>query len=232
MKKRPKLDPMSVLVSLRQKRSAAALPMPLASIPAEEIAAFQALRVLFEQNKLMPYLSTKEQTPQGERVVCINEDLLNQEYPRLNPLTDPLPGIDAFIYVYEGISGHDSHKRGAKGDPRLFLGELGFRELLLELAKACDIHRFCCGHLHREVVIVEPITQKPTADARRDAFAFSGRAKAVFQQIASRLRREMIALGNEPPQAYSDAYQFTCDIQHVLEPLARIGKQVRVSENA
>jgi hypothetical protein len=227
MKKRPKLDPLSVLMSLRQKRTALPAPTLLTSVLSEEIAGFQALSKLFEQSKLMPCLAEKEFTDQGERIVSISEEVLGQHYPGLNPLCDRLPGLDAFIYVYDGITGHGSRKASVKGDVRPFLGERGFRELLIELASACSIHRFCWEHVNPNQVIVEPITKKPTSEARRDAFAILARAKAVFQQIASRLRSEMSALGSEPPQAYRDAYQFTCEIQQTLEPLVRMGKQVR-----
>ena len=233
MSKRQKLDPMSVLVSFRAKR---AMPAPrptlLPSIPPEEMSAFQGIRHIIEQSKLLPYLDKRELTSTGERVICISEDLVNQLFPGTDPLTGNLPAIDAFIYVYDGIIGHESHRARTKGDLRQFLGEVGFRQMLLELDKACRIHEFCCANVRRNGINIEPITKKNVIDARRDAFSIHARAKEVFQQIAMKIKHEMDAADFETPPVYHDAYQFACDMRLALEPLARIGKQIRVSNIA
>jgi hypothetical protein len=226
MSRRPKLDPMSVLVSIK-KKMAAHRPAPLASLPREEIAAFQKLRELIEPGKLLPYLDKREKTAQGERIVCINEELVGQHFPGVDPLNGRLPGIDAFIYVYDGITGHDRAAPKNRGDLRQFLGEVGFRQLLLELDKACKIHRFCADHLSPDRIVIEPLTKKPAIDARKAGFAIPARAKEVFQQFAKTISDEMAATAAQPPQVYQDAFQFARAMSVALEPLAMMGKQIR-----
>jgi hypothetical protein len=223
---------MSVLLSIRDKRPAPRKVMPLTTLATEEVAAFHALRTIIEQSKLLQYLDKKELSSHGERFVCINEALVEQNYPGLDPLSGRMPGIDAFIYVYDGITSHELRRATTPGDVRQYLGEIGFRQLLLELDKACKIHRFCCEHVRSSAYISEPITKKYLYDARRDALLIHARAREVFQQIANKIRLEMEAGNLETPPVYRDAYQFSCEMKQALEPLARIGKQIRMFASA
>jgi hypothetical protein len=228
MRKRPKLDPMSILLSIRDKRPEPRKVMPLTTLAPEEVAAFQALRAIIEQSKLLQYLDKKD----GERFVCINEALVEQNYPGLDPLSGRMPGIDAFIYVYDGITSHELRRKSTPGDVRQFLGEIGFRQLLLELDKACKIHRYCCERVRSSAYVTEPITKKYLYDARREALLIHARAREVFQQIAHKIHLEMVATDLETPPVYRDAYQFSCEMKQALEPLARIGKQIRMFASA
>lgn len=206
--------------------------MPLTSIDPDEIAAFQTLRAIIEQSKLLQYLDKKDPSAECQRVVCINEALIEQHYPGLDPLSGRLPGIDAFIYVYDGITSHELRRPAARGDVRQYLGEIGFRHLLLELDTACRIHRFCCDNVRTTGFVTEPLTKKTLIDARRDAFLIHAQAREVFQQIANKIQVEIESSNLETPAVYRHAYQFSCDMTQALEPLARIGKQVRMSESA
>ena len=76
-------------------------------------------------------------------------------------------------------------------------------------------------------VVGGPWRGRPTAEARRDAFAIPALAREVFQQIARRIRGEVEA---DTPTVYRAAYRFACDVRQALEPLSRMGKQVRVHE--
>jgi hypothetical protein len=227
--KRRRIDPVSVLISLK-KRSVAVRPAPLASIPADEIAAFQTLAQILQRSKLMAILDQKEATPRGERAICIDEALLAKIYPGLNPLADPLPEIDAFIYVYEAMSGHDIVTR-AKGDLRQYLGGAGFRHLLLELKRSCQIHQFCVENLRGGQVVIEPITLKPTIEARKDALAIHGQAKEVFHQMAERMQREISAANGDLPRVFMDACRFAGEMTAMLTPLALAGRRVRECPN-
>jgi len=230
--KRQKLDPMSVLLSIRDKKPPLRKIVPLGTIAAEEVAAFAALRAIIEQSKLLQYLDRKEPTAHGdERLVSINEALIEQHYPGVDPLTGRLPGMDAFIYVYDGITSHQLRRPATPGDVRQYLGEVGFRQLLLELDKSCKIHRYCCEHLPSAATAIEPITNSHLAEARRRSLLIHARGREFFQQIANKLRAEMDASDLETPPVYRDAYQFACDMKHALEPLARIAKQVRTTDS-
>ena len=224
--KRRKLNPLSVLTSLK-RRMEASRPLPLVFVPHDENAAFQALRTLLAQSKLLPSLDHNQNTARGERFVCINEDLLAQLYPGLSPFTHRLPSIDAFIYVYEGISDRDIVTKRDRGDLRPFLGEVGFRQLLRELERACKIHRFCIDNLRADRIVIEPITGKPTIEARKEAFGIPARGKEVFQQITLKISGEIEGTGADLPPVFSDARDFSHEMKMVLEPLARISKQVR-----
>lgn len=224
MNRRPKRDPLSLLISLKQKM-AAHKSVPLAVLPCEEIAAFQRLRALIEPGKLLPYLDKREAS--GARVATIDESVIAQHYPGVDPLTGRLPGIDAFIYVYDGITGHERTMPRTRGDLRQFLGEIGFRALLLELDRGCKIHRYCCDHLSPGKILIEPLTRKTTFEARKEAFAIHARAKEVFQQIAHKINDEMGATPDEPLQVYKEAFQFARDMRTALEPLALMARQVR-----
>lgn len=234
LRKRQKLDPMSVLLSFREKQPTPRKSMPLTEIAPEEVAAFQVLSAIIGQSKLLQHLNKKESSAQSQRFVCINEALVGEHYPGLDPLAGQLPGIDAFIYVYDGITppGSPGRRTISRGDVKQYLGEIGFRQLLLELDSACKIHRFCCDNLHAARFVTEPLTKKSLVDARRHAFLIHARAREVFQQIANKLRVEIEASDLETPPVYRDAYQFSCAMTQALEPLARIGKQVRMSESA
>src|SRR5438309_1371481 len=100
MKRRQKIDPMSLLLALKE-RVWVDRPLPLAAIPGDEIAAFQMLADILAQSRLLQFLDKKQQTPAGERFLCVNEDLISQQYPRVDPLSGGLSRIDAFIYVYD-----------------------------------------------------------------------------------------------------------------------------------
>jgi hypothetical protein len=226
--KRQKTDPLSLLISLKRK-NAATTPLPLVSIPPEEAAAFQALRQILGGGKLFAYLDKKEMTDHGERAVCINENLLAQVYPGLNPLTDSLPPFDSFIYVYEGVSGRDGILSANRGDLRQYLGELGFRQLLLELSRSCQIHQFCASHLRPNLVVIEPITGKATIEARRDALAIQARAREVFHQIAERIGAEIATSDADAPPVIAAAHRFACEMAAILSPLAWAGKRMRTS---
>ncbi|MGH2551608.1 MAG: hypothetical protein ACRDHN_19655, partial [Thermomicrobiales bacterium] len=152
---------MSVLMSIREKAPAPKKAPPLPAISIDEVNAFQALRVILGQSRLLQYLDKKDITSLSERVVSINENILAQHYPGIDPLSGRLPGIDAFIYVYDGITHHDLRRPSTRGDVRQYLGEIGFREMLLELDRACHIHRYCCEHARFDGYRLEPITNKP-----------------------------------------------------------------------
>ncbi len=222
MKRKLKANAMSLLLAMKE-RAWLSRPLPLATIPAEEIAAFGRLREILAESRLLQFLDKK----QGERFLCVDEDLISQHYPGLDPLAGGLSPIDAFIYVYDGITAAERPRPRGKGDLRQFLGEVGFRQMLLALDRACKIHRFCAEHLRPDVVFIEPITQKPTIEARKEALGNHARAREVFQIIARNIQDEMAATDCDTPQVYRDAYQFACAMREALEPLARIAKQVR-----
>jgi hypothetical protein len=226
--KRVKLDPLSLLLALKEKAKRDR-PLPLARIPHEEIVAFRTLRDILAPSRLLPYLDKKVSTRTGERFVCVNEDLVSLQYPGVDPLAGSLARIDAFIYVYEGITDADRPGARTKGDFRQFLGEGGFRQLLVELDRACKIHQFCTEHLHAARVILEPLTGKPTREARKEAFRLHARAKEVFLLIARKLQEEIAATEEDAPAVYRDAYQFACDMKTTLEPLARMGKEIKLT---
>jgi hypothetical protein len=228
MNRRPKRDPMSVLMSIKRKARANE-PRPLAAVPPDEVAAFQRLREIIEQSKLLQFLDKRQQTEKGERCVCVNEVLVSQQYPGLDPLAGSLTKIDAFIYVYDGMTGSQIPRPSAKGDLRQYLGEVGFRQMLLALQKGCEIHRFCTDHLRSDSVVIEPMTKKHTIDARKEAFAMHARAKEVFQQIAQKINDEIAASDADTPQVYQDAFQFAREMKAALEPLAAMGRQIRAS---
>jgi hypothetical protein len=213
--RRKKTDPLSLLVSLKDKL-AAARPVPLAVIPPAEIAAFQALRQALARSRLFPYL---------DQTVCINERLIANLYPGLDPLADPLLEMDSFIYVYESMSGRDINAGRARGDLRKHFSELGFRQMLLELNRSCRIHQFCADNLSNAVVI-EPITKKPTSDARKEALAIHPGAKAVFHQIAERISAEIDGDELEVPRVLMDARRFAWEMKAILEPLAWASRQL------
>lgn len=211
-----KNDPVSILYSFREKTVRPG-PAPLTFIPPEENAVFQSLREALAASKLLAYLDKKEQ--------CIDEELLAELYPDLDPLTDPLPEIDAYIYVYESMARRDVQTNGAKGDLRSFFGEGGFRRLFLELDRACRIHRFCAEHLTTSTVVVEPMTRKTIAEARKEAFAIHARAKEVFHQIALQISADMEE--GDAPRVILDALRFAQRMAGILGPLAMLGRQVR-----
>jgi len=224
--KRPKRDPMSVLMSLREK-AWVHMPDPLAAIPFEEMAAMQRLREIIDQSKLLQFLNQRHQTEKGERFVCVDERLISQQYPGQDPLAGCLTKIDAFIYVYDGITGPQVPTVKSRGDLRQYLGEVGFRHMLLELEKGCKIHRLCSENLRDDWVVIEPISQKPTIEARKEAFAMHARAKEVFQQIAQRISSEIASSDADTPHVYKDAFQFACEMKAALEPLAAMGRRIR-----
>jgi hypothetical protein len=226
MSNKPKRDPVSVLTWFKRKCAAAA-PAPLAFMAREELAAFRRLREIIGPSKLLPYLDQKQLTPQGERPVYIDEALLARHYPGLDLLTGSLPGIDAFIYVYDGITGQEVQGTKTRGDLRHLLDQVGFRDMLLGLARACRIHQFCGDNVHGKRVVTEPLTRKPVSEARKEALAMPRQAKEVFRQIADRLAAELATAPDDAPQVIRDAKDFAHAMHEALEPLARIGKQLR-----
>jgi hypothetical protein len=227
--RRPKRDPMSVLMSLREK-AWAHMPDPLAAIPLDEMAAMQRLREIIDQSKLLQFLDKRQQTEKGERFVCVDETLIKQQYPGQDPLTGCLTKIDAFIYVYDAITGPQIPRVKSRGDLRQYLGEVGFRQMLLELQKGCEIHRFCSENLRDDWVVIEPISKKPSIEARKEAFAMHARAKEVFQQIGQKIKAEMASSDADTPQVYKDAFQFACEMKAALEPLAAMGRRIRARQ--
>jgi hypothetical protein len=213
------------LVSLKDKL-AAARPVPLAVIPPAEIAAFQTLRQTLARSRLFPHLEKKNTPDGGEQLVCINERLIASLYPGLDPLSDPLLEIDSFIYVYEGMSGRDIITSRARGDLRKHFGEVGFRQMLLELKRSCRIHQFCADNLRPDAILIEPITNKPTRDARKEALAIHPGAKAVFHQIAERISAEIDGDKLEVPRVLMDARRFAWEMKAILEPLAWASRQL------
>jgi hypothetical protein len=161
--------------------------------------------------------------------LCVNEALVSQQYPGQDPLTGSLTRIDAFIYVYDGMTGPGFTQTRSRGDIRQYLGEVGFRQMLLELQRACRVHRFCAENLRSDRIVMEPISKKPTAEARIEAFAMHARAKEVFLQIAQKINAEIDASDTDAPQVYKDAFEFSREMTAALEPLATMGRQVRAS---
>jgi hypothetical protein len=221
--RRQKLDPLSVLRAMRMQMPVVTRAQPLAAIPVHEISAFDAVHAHLQQSKLLPLLSTTH------TIVCITDELIRQHYPGIDPLAGGMAPIDAFIYVYEGMTEHERRRAWAKGDVSQFLGETGFRELLVELTRACRIHHFCSLNLRGDTVVTEPITKKPTIEARKEAFAVTARARVAFQQMAGKIEKEIAATGDDTPPVYRDAHQFARAMQNDLAPLASIGKQLRAS---
>jgi hypothetical protein len=98
---------------------------------------------------------------------------------------------------------------------------------LLELHRACQIHQFCASNVHASRVVTEPITRKPTVDARKEAFAIHARAREVFHQIARRIGAEINGGGADLPRVLTDACRFAREMTVVLEPLANAARHVR-----
>jgi hypothetical protein len=227
--RRPKRDPMSVLISMKEK-AWKNQPAPLTAIPSDEIAAFQRLREILEQSRLLQFLDKRTQTESGERFVCIDETLINQLYPGQDPLAGCLTKIDAFIYVYDGITHLHTPRAKTRGDLRQYLSEVGFRQMLLELQQGCMIHRFCSNNLRTDLLAIDPLTNKPTIEARKDAFAMHARAKEVFKQIGQKINNEIEASDSDTPQVFKDALDFAREMKAALEPLATMGRRIRGRE--
>src|SRR4051812_45932148 len=98
MSKKLRHDAIAFLTALRAKERAlaAARPAPLTAIPPDEARAFDALRALLAPSRLLTYLDRRGSVGAGARLVSIDEAVLEAEYPGVDPLTGPLPAVDAF----------------------------------------------------------------------------------------------------------------------------------------
>ena len=76
---------------------------------------------------------------------------------------------------------------------------------------------------------MEPITSKPTIEARKEALAIHRRAREVFHQIGNRIAADINGSDSDLPRVLADACRCARTMTAVLEPLASIAQQVRGS---
>ncbi len=197
---------------------------PLAPISQDELTAFGVLRDVLATSKLIPNLGSKKD---GGSDFVPAEELVKAAYPDCTPddllEAKSLTDIDAFIYVYDGIVGaRKPIVIKNPGDFRNLMNAEGFREMFAELEKACRIHKFCSEHVG--TTTKEPITGEIVSEARKLAFGYMGKSKEVMALMAKDIRVE---IDNGSTPVHEKALKFAGDFKDALEPLQKMGKEIK-----